>query len=148
MNNIKDKITSFYWCFKPNLISRKRWLKAFLWDVICLIINYDLCVYHFLNALHTFSLSLENKKIDYCCQLDFPFTRYLKIICNIFKKWSTFIKIFLNWCSFIISISITLIFNYIFASKITRFHWFLIIFFFLLKRFLISLIIMFLVASF
>ena len=44
LNTNKDKITTFHWCFKPNLISRKKWFKRLSNILICFIINQDFYV--------------------------------------------------------------------------------------------------------
>ena len=44
INTRKDKIITFPWYFQPNLISRKKWLKNFIYISILFIINYQLYV--------------------------------------------------------------------------------------------------------
>ena len=40
MNTIKYEMTTFYWPFQPNLISRKNWLKNLFYNFIFFIINH------------------------------------------------------------------------------------------------------------
>ena len=82
-----------------------------------------------MNSLRT----LRIYKVDCYYYLSFASIRILKIIYDIFKIWRNFSKTFLNWQCFI-SIFIAFIFNIIFAPKITYSIWFIIIFFFLLKK--------------
>ena len=62
MNTFKDKITALHWCFKSNLIPRKKWLKKLFWNFICMVINHDFFVI-ILWITHSLSLSLEELKL-------------------------------------------------------------------------------------
>ena len=136
MNTIKDKLAPFHWCFKPNLISKKKWFKrsSITYNFICFSINHD--VYAITLWIHyTLFINVFSKnKVSCYCQLNFSRIKIFKIIYDVSQIWSNFIKIFFNWQCFI-SISVTFLFNIICAPKITYSYWLMIIFFFLLKKF-------------
>ena len=67
INIIKDKITTFHSCFLSNLISRKKWLKAFFYNFIFLLLFIG-SVLSVLKCITRFSLlSLEDVKLISIC---------------------------------------------------------------------------------
>ena len=54
-------ITAFHWCFQPNLISGKKWLKKLFYNFIYSIINHDLSPFEC--STPSSSLSLVDTKL-------------------------------------------------------------------------------------
>ena len=135
MNTIKDKIITSHWCFQSNLISRKNWLKLWLYQsqvINHVVINHELCVITLWMHYTLFIITFRRNKLIAIVNWVFPSIKLFKIIYDVFYVCSNFIKVFFNWwCS--VSITVTLIFDIIVTPNIFFFYWFVIIFFKLRK---------------
>ena len=102
INTIRDKIPTFHWCFQPNWISRKKWLKMFFDNLICFILNHDFYViilydsflcYHSLCI--TCSSSLEQIKLIGIVNWIFHVPDFLSLFMMSFKhglvSWKCFL---------------------------------------------------------
>ena len=131
MNTIKDKITIFHWCFQPNLISRKKWLKKSLYNFICFINNYDFYDIT-LWMYYTFLIIVFKRHQEliefYMYQLVLDILLYLLSMVSFYEYIPQF-QFILQFLKRFISITITFIINIILAPKTT--YQFLIIFFFI-----------------
>ena len=67
MNTIKDKITTFHWCFRSNLISIKKWFKKFFDKFIYFIINYEFFVITLWMHCKLFIIVFRRNKLNCYC---------------------------------------------------------------------------------
>ena len=79
VNTIKDKITIFYGCFQPNLISKKKLFKKFLDNFICVIINLGFYVITIWMRYTLSSVSLEKMKLIAIVNWVFYVSDFLKL---------------------------------------------------------------------
>ena len=71
MNTLKYEIGIFDWCFQPNLISRKKWLKKFLYNFIFFIINHDISIITFWMPCTLFIIIWGHSEITFAQISDF-----------------------------------------------------------------------------
>ena len=102
----------------------------------------SLC-YHFLNALHAIHISMEELKLFAIINWIFHVSDFLRLFVMSFKYRLILLRHFLTDCVLFLS---PLLFNIIVTPRIIYSYWFVIIFFFMLKRFFIYLIILSLIA--
>ena len=132
MNTLKDKLTTFHWCFLPNLISKKRWLNDFFNNFICFIINRDLYVITFRMHYTLFITVFRRNKLIAIIKWSFHVSGFLRSFMISFKYslilWSYFSIDSVLYQSPLIHV------QYISAPEIVYSFWFIIIFFFQLKK--------------
>ena len=132
MNTLKDKLTTFHWCFLPNLISKKRWLNDFFNNFICFIINRDLYVITFRMHYTLFITVFRRNKFIAIIKWSFHVSGFLRSFMISFKYglilWSYFSIDSVLYQSPLFHV------QYISAPEIVYSFWFIIIFFFQLKK--------------